>query len=60
MSKDHLLSSEKFGYRWALQFRKEFDIVQFRNVVGLSKSFRPTLKVGKAPGTGMLDPSLFV
>jgi hypothetical protein len=48
MSKDHLLSSEKIlVIDGPLRFRKEFDIVQFRNVVGLSKSFRPTFKVGK-------------
>jgi hypothetical protein len=29
-----------------LRFKKKFDLVQFRNVVGLSKSFRPTFMVG--------------
>ena len=30
-----------------LRFKKKFDLVQFRNVVGLSKTFRPTFTVGK-------------
>jgi hypothetical protein len=30
-----------------LRFKRKFDLVQFRNVLGLSKSFRPTLPVGK-------------
>ncbi len=30
-----------------LRFRKDFDLVQFRNVMGLSKSFRPSFSVGK-------------
>jgi len=30
-----------------LRFKKKFDLVQFRNVIGLSKSFRPTFTVGK-------------
>lgn len=30
-----------------LRFKKKFDLVQFRNVLGLSKSFRPTFTVGK-------------
>lgn len=48
MSKNHLLSSEKIlVIDGPLRFKKEFDIVQFRNVVGLSKSFRPTFKVGR-------------
>jgi hypothetical protein len=48
MSNDHLLSSERLLIiDGPLRFKKDFDIVQFRNVVGLSKSFRPTFKVGK-------------
>ncbi len=31
-----------------LRFKEEFDVVQFRNVIGLSKSFRPSFSVGKA------------
>jgi len=34
----------------SLRFKKTFDIVQFRNVVGLSKAFRPTFSVGKGRG----------
>jgi hypothetical protein len=30
-----------------LRFRKKFDIVQFRNVLGLSKTFRPSFVVGQ-------------
>ena len=30
-----------------LRFKKRFDLVQFRNVLGLSKTFRPTFTVGK-------------
>jgi hypothetical protein len=30
-----------------LRFKKKFDLVQFRNVIGLSKTFRPTFTVGK-------------
>lgn len=30
-----------------LRFKKDFDLVQFRNVIGLSKSFRPSFSVGK-------------
>lgn len=30
-----------------LRFRKRFDIIQFKNVIGLSKRFRPTFTVGK-------------
>jgi hypothetical protein len=30
-----------------LRFKKRFDPVQFRNVIGISKSFRPTFTVGK-------------
>lgn len=30
-----------------LRFKKSFDITQFRNVIGLSKSFRPSFTVGK-------------
>jgi hypothetical protein len=42
LSNDHLLVVDG-----PLRFRKRFDIVQFRNVVGLSKSFRPSFTVGK-------------
>lgn len=31
-----------------LRFKKRFDMVQFHNVIGLSKSFRPSFAVGKA------------
>lgn len=30
-----------------LRFKKKFDITQFRNVIGLSKSFRPSFTLGK-------------
>lgn len=30
-----------------LRFKKKFEITQFRNVIGLSKSFRPSFAVGK-------------
>ena len=30
-----------------LRFKKRFDLVQFRNVLGLSKTFRPTFTVGR-------------
>ena len=30
-----------------LRFKKKFDLVQFRNVLGLSKTFRPTFTIGK-------------
>lgn len=30
-----------------LRFKKAFDVVQFRNVIGLSKSFRPSFTVGR-------------
>ena len=30
-----------------LRFRKKFDLHQFRNVIGLSKSFRPSFTMGK-------------
>jgi hypothetical protein len=30
-----------------LRFKKRFDLAQFRNVIGVSKSFRPTFTVGK-------------
>jgi hypothetical protein len=30
-----------------LRFKKKFDLFQFRNVLGLSKTFRPTFTVGK-------------
>lgn len=30
-----------------LRFKKKFDLVQFRNVIGVSKSFRPSFAVGK-------------
>lgn len=30
-----------------LRFKKRFDLVQFRNVIGLSKTFRPTFTLGK-------------
>jgi len=30
-----------------LRFKKKFDLVQFRNVLGISKSFRPSFVVGK-------------
>ena len=36
-----------------LRFKKKFDLVQFRNVLGLSKTFRPTFTVGK--GTRRAD-----
>ncbi len=31
-----------------LRFKKAFDLVQFRNVLGLSKTFRPSFTVGKS------------
>ena len=36
-----------------LRFKKKFDLVQFRNVLGLSKTFRPTFTIGK--GTRRAD-----
>lgn len=30
-----------------LRFKKKFDLVQFRNVIGLSKTFKPSFVVGK-------------
>ncbi len=48
LSEHHLLSSDHLLIvDGPLRFRKKFDIVQFRNVVGLSKSFRPSFTVGK-------------
>ena len=42
LGSDHLLVVDG-----PLRFRKKFDIIQFRNVVGLSKTFRPSFTMGK-------------
>lgn len=42
MSNDHLLVIDG-----PLRFKKKFDLVQFRNVIGLSKTFRPSFTIGK-------------
>ncbi len=48
LAEQHLLSSDQLlVVDGPLRFRKKFDIVQFRNVVGLSKTFRPSFTIGK-------------
>jgi hypothetical protein len=48
MADMHMLGSDRLlVVDGPLRFRKHFDVVQFRNVVGLSKTFRPTFIVGK-------------
>ena len=48
MADRHLLTNDSLlVIDGPLRFKKRFDITQFRNVVGLSKSFRPSFAVGK-------------
>ncbi len=48
MAKEHLLKNDSMlVVDGTLRFKKDFDITQFRNVIGLSKSFRPSFEVGK-------------
>ncbi len=48
MADRHLLRSDRvLVVDGPLRFKKQFDVVQFRNVVGVSKTFRPTFVVGK-------------
>lgn len=47
MAEAHLLQPGKMlVIDGPLRFKKKFDLVQFRNVIGLSKSFRPSFSVG--------------
>ncbi len=48
LAEQHLLGSDcLLIVDGPLRFKKKFDIVQFRNVVGLSKTFRPSFTIGK-------------
>jgi len=48
MAKRNLLRNDRLlVIDGPLRFKKSFDIVQFRNVIGLSKSFRPSFTVGR-------------
>lgn len=48
MANEHLLSNDKLlVIDGTLRFEKNFDIVQFRNVVGIAKTFRPSCTFGK-------------
>lgn len=48
MAENNLLSSDKIlVIDGPLRFKKTFDLVQFRNVIGLSKSFKPSFEVGR-------------
>jgi len=48
MANNHLLANNRLlVIDGPLRFKKKFDIVQFRNVIGLSKTFRPSFTVGK-------------
>ena len=62
MAAGNLLSgSQMLVIDGPLRFRKRFDIVQFRNVIGVSKSFRPTVTVGrgrKRVGVGTITSDL--
>ena len=55
MEADYLLSdtSSMLVIDGPLRFKKRFDLVQFQNVLGLSKTFRPTFTVGR--GRGRVD-----
>lgn len=49
MAERHLLARDKvLVIDGPLRFQKSFDLVQFRNVLGLSKTFRPSYTVGKS------------
>jgi len=51
MTSDSLLSpGEMLVLDGSLEFAKKIDIVQFRNIVGISKSFRPSSSIGKGKG----------
>lgn len=59
MVKAHCLSSERLlVIDGPLRFKKAFDIVQFRNVIGLSKSFRPSFSMGKRQDVGAITQGL--
>ena len=48
MAERHLLTNDSLlVIDGPLRFKKKLDITQFRNVIGLSKSFRPSFTVGK-------------
>jgi len=57
MVREHLLANDRLlVIDGPLRFKKKFDLVQFRNVIGLSKTFRPSFTVGK--GRGRVDVGL--
>jgi len=48
MAEEHLLRNDRvMVIDGPLRFKNPFDIVQFRNVIGISKTFRPTFSLGK-------------
>lgn len=48
IAEDHMLSNNNvLILDGSLRFRKKLDLIQFRNVFGLSKTFKPSFKLGK-------------
>jgi len=45
MQKDHILEDNMLVIDGPLRFTQKFDVAQFQNVIGLSKSFRPSYNV---------------
>ncbi|MBN2311518.1 MAG: hypothetical protein JXR94_21250 [Candidatus Hydrogenedentes bacterium] len=62
MAEDRLLATDRMlVIDGPLRFRKRLDMVQFRNVIGLSKTFRPSFSLGsgrRKKDVGVLAASL--